>query len=262
MLPGMSSPMLAAGGLNPAAVAAAYFAAMTTQESAPRKTAIQTFLNNGSANGWLIGRDRIIILCQTTQQAALLNVMNPAKSCTLPFGGFNSQLGANNCVLFNEPLITTGTKASRDNVSFSAYQNQANFTAGNREFICEPSSGTIYNRVAIENNPGVSYVGLSQVSTGTVSSPDNGGTADSVHLGASRGSAANARFHRDSTTTAYASAATTTSIANIRTHAAYEGSTAIAHRLALLQTGTDMPPAMWASYHADVVTLLTALGAN
>lgn len=96
-----------ATGTSYSAEATAYFAAMSVQPDATRKGLIDTCISGLKTDGVWTKLDWFCLLALGTQQAGLLNAINPAKSVTMPGASFVVDRGVK-CSAVGNGYVTIG----------------------------------------------------------------------------------------------------------------------------------------------------------
>ena len=255
MFPGMANLLLASGP-NAAAIAAAYYAAMTTQENYTNKAAILAFVENGLTNGWFVKLDWLSILGLTTRQAALLNLLDPAKTLTTG-SGFTPNMGFNGQLDFPEPLVNVTTKATQDDAHFAAYQTQGVFSTGVSAFFTDGVSD-----LYIYNDAGVSHHATARVNGGSGAQSTANFVNDLLFILAQRTSATTIQVYGGSSLVidAAGQASVTPSTGNLKTHRYSDTVVADnAQRLGLVSKGRSLTSGQVNAFNSAVVTLLAAL---
>lgn len=153
MLPGLASPMLAAGGFDPDAVK--YFAAMATQPNANRKKLLNDLIAGLRADGVWNKLFYLHICAAHSQQAGLLNARNPTgPSAFLQGSSFTTDRGFNHAIAGNGDYFDPGLtpvdaenagRGTTSNHSWGFWTNNTN-TAGSGAYsgAASDSGGKLY----------------------------------------------------------------------------------------------------------------------
>ncbi len=240
--------------------AQAYFAAMTVQPSATRKSLISNLIAGHKADGDWAGLDRYALLAAHTAQAGLLDMRNPAKSASAQNGpaftadrGFTGD-GVTAYIDLGENPLAAGNQATLTNVTIGGWINQQSGTNGAMPLFGQ--FGTGVRLILIPNN-----IADETFRVGTISS--------GVFM-ATNGSRLGHRTmtRRDDTTQfgffngvlVSTDARVTTGAGSVfyvlRNNTSYSGD-----RVAAFYSGVGLTAAAVARIHARLNTFLTAIGA-
>lgn len=245
--------------------AAAYFAAMTVQPDATRKGLINTLIVAGKANGWWLPLDWFVPIAAHDAQAGRLNARAPAKSLvavnspTFTTDRGYSGDGTSSYLGFGEAFGVSGSQYIQDNASFGAYCNQQNGAAGSSPHVGQ-TSGTAVVQMFANNSTVTGSVRINDVTSSAISQ----GTATRLgHRALVRSVSTEKRAFMNGgaaqvfVVTSAALQATENRLLSQGTSNSFS-----ADRLAATFVGRALTDAQVASLHTDLVTYLTAIGAN